>query len=59
MHPIFITILNRILLGIFTLFIVSVIIFCSIELLPGDFTQTVLGQSALPETVAARKELFR
>ena len=58
MHPIFITILNRILLGIFTLFIVSVIIFCSIELLPGDFTQAVLGQSALPETVAAfRKEL--
>ena len=58
MHPIFITILNRILLGIFTLFIVSIIIFCSIELLPGDFTQAVLGQSALPETVAAfRKEL--
>ena len=58
MHPIFLTILNRILLGMFTLFIVSIIIFCSIELLPGDFTQAVLGQSALPETVAAfRKEL--
>lgn len=34
------------------------IIFSSIELLPGDFGEAILGQSALPETVAAfRKEL--
>jgi len=38
--------------------VVSVIIFSSIELLPGDFGQAILGQSATEETVAAfRQEL--
>ena len=41
-----------------TLFLVSVIIFSSIELLPGDFGEAVLGQAATEDTVAAfRKEL--
>lgn len=58
MHPILGTILQRILLGVVTLFFVSLIIFSAIEFLPGDFTQAVLGQSATEETVAAfRKEL--
>ncbi|MDZ7749649.1 MAG: ABC transporter permease [Halofilum sp. (in: g-proteobacteria)] len=49
---------QRLALGLLTLFAVSLIIFMAIELLPGDFTQAVLGQSATPETVAAfRKEL--
>lgn len=49
---------QRLALGLLTLFIVSLIIFLAVELLPGDFTQAVLGQSATPETVAAfRKEL--
>lgn len=58
MHPIVRTVLQRLLLGVFTLFIVSIIIFSSIELLPGDFGEAVLGQAALEETKAAfRKEL--
>ena len=48
----------RCLLGFVTLFLVSIIIFSAIELLPGDFSQAVLGRSATNETLAAfRKEL--
>ncbi len=58
MHPILSTVLQRLGLGVLTLFFVSVIIFSSIEFLPGDFTQAVLGQTATEETVAAfRREL--
>ena len=58
MHPVLSTILKRLGLGLFTLFMVSIVIFSSISMLPGDFTQAVLGQSATTETVAAfRKEL--
>jgi len=57
-HPVIRTILQRLGLGLITLFVVSLILFSSIEFLPGDFGQAVLGQAALPETVAAfRKEL--
>ena len=49
---------QRLALGLLTLFIVSLIIFLGIELLPGDLTEAVLGQAATPETVAAfRREL--
>lgn len=58
MHPIVRTVIQRLLLGVFTLFIVSLIIFSSIEFLPGDFGEAVLGQAATKETVAAfRREL--
>ena len=58
MHPVFKTVVKRLMLGVLTLFVVSIVIFSSISLLPGDFTQSVLGQSATTETVAAfRKEL--
>ncbi|MYH58965.1 MAG: ABC transporter permease, partial [Boseongicola sp. SB0675_bin_26] len=51
-------ILKRIALGILTLFVVSLIIFLATELLPGNFAQEILGQSATPETVAAlRRQL--
>jgi len=57
-HPVLTTVVQRLGLGILTLFVVSFIIFASIELLPGDFGQAVLGQAATEETVAAfRKEL--
>ena len=46
-------ILQRLGLGLLTLFVVSVIIAFVVELLPGDITQAILGQSATPETVAA------
>lgn len=49
---------QRFALGFLTLFIVSLIIFLGIELLPGDIAEEILGQSATPETVAAfRAEL--
>ncbi|HAW18236.1 MAG TPA: ABC transporter permease, partial [Oceanospirillaceae bacterium] len=58
MHPVLTTIIQRLGLGFLTLFVVTVIIFSSIEFLPGDFGQAVLGQAALPETVEAfRREL--
>jgi|TARA_B110000259_G_scaffold91231_1_gene105913 peptide/nickel transport system permease protein len=58
MHPVTKTILQRLGLGFATLLVVSMIIFSSIEFLPGDFGEAILGQAALPETVAAfRAEL--
>ena len=47
MHPVLATVLQRLGLGLATLFAVSIIIFISIEMLPGDFGQAVLGQAAL------------
>lgn len=58
MHPVLSTVLKRVGLGIVTLVIVSAIIFSSVSLLPGDFGETVLGQAATEDTVAAfRREL--
>lgn len=58
MHPVLKTVFERLTLGVMTLFFVSLIIFSSIELLPGDFGEAVLGQAATEETKAAfRKEL--
>ena len=49
---------QRFALGLLTLFIVSLVIASIVELLPGDITQAILGQSATPETVEAfRREL--
>jgi len=49
---------QRLALGVLTLIVVSLIIFLGVELLPGDLAEAILGQSALPETVAAfRREL--
>jgi peptide/nickel transport system permease protein len=50
--------LQRLGLGLITLFVVSLIIFSAIEFLPGDFAKAILGQSATPETVEAfQKEI--
>ena len=46
----------RLLLGLLTLFIVSVIIFLAVNALPGDFAEQILGQGATPESVAAIRE---
>ncbi|GAB5447889.1 ABC transporter permease [Gymnodinialimonas sp.] len=56
MSHIWTMILQRLALGFVTLFVVSLIIFLGTELLPGDFAQEILGQSATPETVAALRE---
>jgi peptide/nickel transport system permease protein len=51
-------VLKRISASLATVFVISLIIFIGVELLPGDVADTVLGQSATPETVEAfRKEL--
>src|SRR5262245_5652003 len=53
MHPLLRTVLQRLGLGLITLFVVSLIIFSAIEFLPGDFAKAILGQAATPETVEA------
>ena len=45
--------LQRILLGLLTLFAISIIIFLAVQMLPGDAAQAILGQAGTPETVAA------
>ncbi|MCD4675731.1 MAG: ABC transporter permease, partial [Desulfobacula sp.] len=58
MKNVLILILKRWGASLITIFVISVIIFIGVELLPGDVAETVLGQSATPETVEAfRKEL--
>lgn len=53
MHPVLKTVLQRLGLGLVTLLAVSILIFASLEMLPGGFAQAILGQGATPETVAA------
>ncbi len=58
MNAIAVMVVKRIGMGLLTLFVISILIFAGVEALPGDLTEAVLGQNALPETVAAfRKEL--
>lgn len=45
--------LHRLGLGLLTLIIVSLVIFCAVEMLPGDFAEAILGQGATPEAVTA------
>lgn len=57
-HPLGRMIVQRLAIGVFTLFVISVLVFLAVSLLPGDIAQQILGQSATPETVAAmRREL--
>ena len=51
MHPVLKTVLQRLGLGLVTLFAVSIIIFSSLQMLPGGYAQNILGQGATPETV--------
>ncbi len=58
MNSVFGLVIKRIGLGILTLIAISIIFFMGVEALPGDLAEEILGQNALPETVAAfRKEL--
>ncbi len=52
-HPLVRIIAGRLILGLFSLLAVSVIIFAALEMLPGDFARSILGQSVTPEAVAA------
>ncbi len=51
MNPVIRTVLQRLGLGLLTLFAVSIIIFSSLQMLPGGYAQNILGQGATPETV--------
>ncbi len=58
MAYIFNILLQRILLGLLTLFAISLIIFLGVSMLPGDAADAILGQAATPDTVAAlRRQL--
>lgn len=46
---------KRIALGFLSLVAVSLIIFFSVELLPGDLAEAILGQNATPETLEAMR----
>lgn len=49
---------QRLALGVLTLFVVSIVIFAAVNMLPGDFAELILGQGATPEAVEAiRKDL--
>jgi peptide/nickel transport system permease protein len=56
MHKLLKLVAQRVALGLLTLFIVSLIIFLGVELLPGDLAQAILGQSATEQTLAAMRE---
>ena len=51
-------VLKRLGLGVVTLFVISIIIFGAVELLPGDIAQAVLGQGATEENLAAMREQY-
>jgi peptide/nickel transport system permease protein len=49
---------KRLVLGVVTLIVISLLIFVGVEALPGDVATAILGMEATPETVAAiRKDL--
>lgn len=51
-------IVERIVLGIGLLFASSILIFAGIEVLPGDFATTYLGQAATPQAIANLRAEF-
>ncbi|WP_144823142.1 ABC transporter permease [Marinobacter piscensis] len=58
MNQLLMTVAKRLGLGLFTLLIISMVIFLAVEMLPGDIATEILGQMATPEAVAAiRQEL--
>jgi len=55
MKNVLMIILKRLGLGLVTLFVISILIFFAVEMLPGDVAEAVLGQGATEETVAAMR----
>ena len=52
MHPILKLLVQRIALGLLLLLAASIMIFVGTQILPGDVAQSILGQSATPESLA-------
>jgi len=55
-HPVLKLVAQRLALGLLLLLAVSVLIFVGTLILPGDVAQSILGQSATPETLANLRE---
>lgn len=55
-HPIRAMLLQRIPLGIVTIWIVTVIVFAATQLLPGNAALAVLGKNATPQSLAALEQ---
>src|SRR5947207_7611131 len=49
-------VLRRVLLGLLTLFLVSVIVFAATQALPGDPARAFLGRTATPESLKTLRE---
>ncbi len=49
LNPVVSLLLQRIGIGLVLLVAISALLFIGVELLPGDFAQNFLGQSATPE----------
>ena len=49
-------VVRRLLLGVLTLFVVSVIIFAATQALPGDAARSILGRGATPESLENLRE---
>ena len=49
-------IIRRVLLGILTLFVASLVIFAATQALPSDPARAILGRSATPESIAQLRE---
>jgi len=56
MHPLIRLLIQRVVLGLALLLVVSVVIFLGTEALPGDVASAILGQSATPEALANLRE---
>lgn len=55
-HPMLKMLAQRLLLGLLSLWVVSIIILLGVSFLPGDIATEILGQSATPEAVAAFRQ---
>ncbi len=47
---------RRALFGVFTLWVVSVVVFLATQALPGDAARAILGREATPERLAALRD---
>jgi peptide/nickel transport system permease protein len=56
LHGIWGFVVRRALLGLLTLFLVSVIVFAATQALPGDPARAILGRNATPESLTALRQ---
>ena len=49
-------VIRRVLFGLATLFVASIIIFAATQALPGDAARSILGRNATPDSLAASNQ---